>query len=351
MAEQLARAAASGLLDAAPGRPMTDADPRQAPSPDPDPDRGAGADVPEAHSPALPLRAGTAFDAALRAASVPVQTRAAPICPEAPPPIAAWSASGRFDQGLGPLRLALFDAARPVAEGCVILLARHYLYYGFGPKPPSGLGRSTRRRPSLRVIAGLVDGMPGPHFPPEPDPLICSDEDLPVALSRRCAGDVAPDRDGGRSPAAGDRGLAPGAARPDRPRVARRLQADGFGHAARNLRDLLWRAGNAAAQRAAPARPGTRPGARRPRGHCARHWAWRCATTGPTRSVPWRRPWRSSAALARTIPAGRVVAAEALLRETRHRPRHRAALARDRAGPRPRRRDRADARPPLRAEV
>jgi len=336
MAEQLARAAASGLLDAAPGRPMTDADPRQAPSPDPDPDRGAGADVPEAHSPALPLRAGTAFDAALRAASVPVQTRAAPICPEAPPPIAAWSASGRFDQGLGPLRLALFDARDRLQRDAVILLARHYLYYGFGAEAAFWLGQIDAPPPELAVIAGLVDGMPGPHFPPEPDPLICSDEDLLWRYLDDALG-TSPltETEVGRLQRV--TAALPQALRDQiAPRVARRLQADGFGHAARNLRDLLWRAGTLPrnALHRLDLELGLVPGGPEAM-RAALGVALRDDGADPVGAMAQAMAFERS--LGATIPAGRVVAAEALLRETGIGPDtaplwHEIVLARARAG-------------------
>ena len=152
MAEQLARAAASGLLDAAPGRPMTECRTRGRPRrPTPTPTAVPVPTCREAHSPALPLRAGTAFDAALRAASVPVADAGRADLPRGAAADRGMECLGSLRSRSGPAPACAVRRARPGCRGM-----RSSCWQGTtcitasGPKPPSGLGRSTRRRPSLR---------------------------------------------------------------------------------------------------------------------------------------------------------------------------------------------------------
>ncbi|MHA7887299.1 hypothetical protein [Roseicyclus sp.] len=270
MAEQLARAAASGLLDSAPLRPFTDADPAAASAPAepvaPPPD--AGLTGPGSGPAAdLPLRAETAFDAALHRtqAAEPRQPRL--TCPDTVLPIAAWSASDRFDDGLGQLRLALYDARDVLQRDAVLALARHYLRFGFGAEAADWLDRIPAPPAELQRIAALVDGRPAPVPAPmgaaQDALLICSDEDLVWHVLGGTLGSATQPglQPGGQfggqpggQPAALTEELAgrlqrATAALPDAlrdqvaPRVARRLQAEGHPNPARNLRDLLHRAG------------------------------------------------------------------------------------------------------------
>lgn len=266
MAEQLARAAASGLLDSAPLRPFTDADPGAASAPAepvaprPDagltgPGRGPAAD--------LPLRAETAFDAALHRtqAAEPRQPRL--TCPDTVLPIAEWSASDRFDDGLGQLRLALYDARDVLQRDAVLALARHYLRFGFGAEAADWLDRIPAPPAELQRIAALVDVLPVPLGASQDAPLICSDEDLVWHLLGGTLGSATRpgpqprgpfgDQPGGRTTALTEEvagrlqratAALPTALRDQvAPRVARRLQAEGHPNPARNLRDLLHRAG------------------------------------------------------------------------------------------------------------
>jgi hypothetical protein len=239
MAEQLARAAASGLLEANPGRPMSDADPRPAARPliPPAPET----ELDEAHA-GPPIRAETAIDAALNDATGTAPQGRRLTCAAAEPPIRDWSSGGGVGQGLGALRFALFDDRDRLQRDAAITLARHYLYYGFGAEAAYWLNQIDAPPLELLVIAGVVDGAPGPHFPSEADPTVCSEEGLLWRyLDRTLAQPPSADQAGRlqRATAALPLVLRDQLA----PRVARALHGDGFVHEARNLRDMLRRGG------------------------------------------------------------------------------------------------------------
>jgi hypothetical protein len=248
MAEQLARAAAAGLLDAAPGRPMADADPADLAPPPPPPVTPAPVTSPAAQVPAsLPIRAETAIDAALHHAlgAEPQQNRLA--CRGEAMLIGPPASGGGVQVGLGALRLALYDARDVLQRDAVLALAGHYLAHGFGAEAAFWLGQIDAPPPDLVALAGLVDGRPGPHFPPEPDATLCSDDEFlwryldgafaDTALTAEQAGRLQ------RATAA----LSPVLRDQLVPRVARALQADGHPDSARNLRDMLARGGRVAA--------------------------------------------------------------------------------------------------------
>ncbi len=251
MSEQLARAAASGLLEAAPGRPLTDADPvvnvavdaSAAPAP------AGAAPAPEMPPPAqeprpgIPLRAQTAFDMAQTGFPLQGPQRNNLTCTGAPLSLSDWSDTAGVDRGLGTLRLALYDDRDQLQRDAVIALARHYLFYGFGAEAAYRLAQIDDAPADLAVIAALVDGVDGARFPAEPDPMICSDEEL---LWRYLDGgldnhQMTADLSGRLQRAAAR--LPPGLRDQIAPRIARRLHADGEAHAARNLRDMLLRGG------------------------------------------------------------------------------------------------------------
>ncbi|PWK59808.1 hypothetical protein [Roseicyclus mahoneyensis] len=251
MSEQLARAAASGLLEAAPGRPLTDADPvltaaidaSAAPAPAPAetaPDMPPPAQEPR---PGVPLRAQTAFDMAQTGGALQGPQRNNLTCTGAALSMPDWSDTAGVDRGLGALRLALYDDRDQLQRDAVIALARHYLFYGFGAEAAYWLAQIDDAPAQLAVIAALVDDADGARFPAEPDPVICSDEEL---LWRYLDGgledhQMTADLAGRlqRATAALPTGLRDQIA----PRMARRLDADGEGQAARNLRDMLLRGG------------------------------------------------------------------------------------------------------------
>lgn len=250
MAEQLARAAASGLLDAAPARPLADADPVPRPAPrapvetpveasgPPGPAAGPEGDP---RRPPLPLRAETAFDAALHRGSAAEPQRPRLACTGEELRLADWAAGPGVDRGLGSLRRALFDGRDRLQRDAVLALARHYLHFGFGAEAAHWLRRIEDAPPDLLVIAALVDARDGPRFPRDPDPAICSDGEL---LWRYLDGALA------AGPGAAGRLQRAAAALPPAlrdqvvPRLARQLFEDGFEGEARNLRDLLSRAGS-----------------------------------------------------------------------------------------------------------
>lgn len=242
MAEQLARAAASGLLSAAPLRPMSDADPL------PDrPDVQIGRPPPPApmdpsvHT--LPLRAETALDAALHQAPGPQPRRNRLACTGATVPTRDWSSGAGLDQGLGLLRAAVFDDRDQVQRDAVIALAQHYLFYGFGAEAAFWLHQIEDAPAELQVIAALVDRLDGPHFPPEPDPLTCSDEELLWRYLDAAPGAPALAEDQAGRVQRATAALPPVLRDQIAPRIARALFADGHLQAARNLRDMLARGG------------------------------------------------------------------------------------------------------------
>jgi len=275
MAAQLARAAAAGLLDASLGRPLADADPvASGPSASPE-DRGApalvedadrdmalvsptaeaaterrGADAPgrdddlEEDSPAEmpPLRAETAFDTDRRPAPSPALQRPPLSCDGLTYEIRDWADGAGPAQGLGPLRLGLFDERdRLVPEGA-IALARHYLFYGFGAEAAFWLRQLDTPPEDLLIIAAMVDGADSPRFPVEADPMACSGSEL---FWRYLDGRIGPrlseaqvglvQRSHAALPVVLRDHLAP--------RLARRLQSDGHDSAARNVADAIVRGG------------------------------------------------------------------------------------------------------------
>lgn len=246
MSEQLARAAAAGLLQVGPGRPMTDADPLHdaAPRPGPapsDPPLAPGDTVP-GFPPDAPVRAETALDPGQPVSIFVQPPRDDLACRGEVWGLRDWSTGGPVQDGLGALRLALFDDRDQLQRDAVLALARHYIASGFGAEAAFWLGEIDDPPPTLGVLAALVDDRPGPHFPPEAALLACSDDELlwryldgaldPAAMTLEEAGRIQ------RATAVLPDGLRDQIA----PRIARALHADGFVDQARNLRDMLWRA-------------------------------------------------------------------------------------------------------------
>ena len=254
MAEQLARASAAGLLDAAAGRPMSDADPVPAsvvppaapppppsePDPAPQPARSTAVAPPV---PAVPVRAETAFDMALPRVVAALPPDGVGRCVGEAINLVDWAMGGSIQSGLGALRLALYDARDQLQPEAAIALARHYLAFGFGAEAAFWLNQISDPPKTLLALAALVDEVPGAQFPPEPEFLGCSDTEL---LWRYLDGalitaDLTLEEAGRlqRATVALPQALFDQIA----PRVARALHADGFANEARNLRDLLWRGG------------------------------------------------------------------------------------------------------------
>lgn len=267
MAEQLARAAASGLLEAAPGRPLSDADPlRQIPlalqevqSAPPTPNsenHDAELDIAtetresEPHDdfrsgiepPTLPVRAANAIDVATQTSVAvgPQENRL--VCTASNDDAQTWSTGTEFHQGLGALRLALYNERDELVGSAVVALAKHYLHYGFGAEAAFWLRQLEVAPQELLIIAGIVDGQNPEHFPPLDDPVLCSpeevlwrylDEALPGHHTEAMAAQLQ------RAAAS----LPPHLRDLLGPEIARKLSEDGFGHAAHNIRDMLIRGG------------------------------------------------------------------------------------------------------------
>lgn len=250
MAEQLARAAAAGLLVASTDRPMTDADPRDPTVPSPPPAAeedsfpDADADADELVLPLLPpLRAGTVLDLTMPQRIAVTAPRDPLGCMGTLLPLAEWSMGETLQDGLGPLRLNLFDERDQLIRDSVTQLARHYLAFGFGAEAEFWLSQIDAPPPVLLALARMLDDRPGPHFPPESDPASCSDDEV---LWRYLDGSLPAEAIASQDAIRLQRAFS---ALPVllfdhlAPRMLRMLHADGFANEARNLRDMLWRSG------------------------------------------------------------------------------------------------------------
>ncbi|MEM7722757.1 MAG: hypothetical protein AAF376_10310 [Pseudomonadota bacterium] len=240
MAEQLARAAASGLLQVADGRPQSDADPIR-PGPAPAVESTATPD-PAPPLPTPPILAETALDVAVRG-GIPSAVETRPLVCEAEPlDITSWSAGAGVDQGLGGLRQALYNDRDELVRSAVIVLAQHYLYYGFGAEASFWLDQLDTPPLALGVIARLVDDLDDPHTMDLPPDVACHESALIwQVLDHPDAIDLTPEQIGRlqrqvtRLPIPLRDQLAP--------QVARFLHGQGAGIAARNIRDMLARGG------------------------------------------------------------------------------------------------------------
>ncbi len=162
LAEQLARATAAGLLDIAPGQPFASADPDPAVvPPEPEPSE---ATPPDPHPPAPeatvapPLEMANAFD--LNANSVPERLipPATTSC-IAPParPVADWSDGMSFANGIGALRVGLYDDRGQLVAGQAQLLAEFYLYHGFGAEAAFWLSQAGLDTPFHAGLAQYLE--------------------------------------------------------------------------------------------------------------------------------------------------------------------------------------------------
>ncbi|MEI4471365.1 hypothetical protein [Frigidibacter sp. MR17.24] len=165
--DQLARAAAQGLIAVDPnqlaGPPSNEPPPGLDALPEALPDRGA----PEAERSA-PVEAETSVDRALGTLVSRKISPAARVClPDSTFDVAAWSDDRPFAEQLGALRAKVVsDADRP-DPGAVLDLARFYVAQGFGAEAlelmrafPPAAPRETERAAVLRQMARLVDGLP-----------------------------------------------------------------------------------------------------------------------------------------------------------------------------------------------
>ncbi|MEL6953079.1 MAG: hypothetical protein AAFN09_15255 [Pseudomonadota bacterium] len=167
LSEQLARAAAAGLLQIAPLEPFTTGDqPAETQNTDP-----------EASAPA-PVRAANAFDVVLDRDSGLNAAARALTCTDHVDDISNWSSDIGFDQELGRLRQDVIDDRGNIIDTRALELARYYIFYGFGAEAEYWL-LQMRDPPSPEVaIARFLDGIPGPNFPPIQSLAFCSAQDL-----------------------------------------------------------------------------------------------------------------------------------------------------------------------------
>lgn len=260
MAEQLARAAASGLLDVALNTPMTIGDPMNGALPSPviptdeeapiiadDEINSETAQAPPAATITtpegpLPIRAETAFDTVLQLELPIGPPRAEASCDGAPFDLAQWSEGGGLHQGLGSLRRDLYDERDVLTPDGAIALAQHYLYYGFGAEAAHWLNQLPDPPETLLRIAALLDGAEIQPFPRVETTEDCSDGEL---LWRYLAGALSNTLEAADT-AAIQRAfstLPPELRDHTGPDLARQLVAEGYAGTARNIRDILHRGG------------------------------------------------------------------------------------------------------------
>jgi len=258
MAEQLARAAASGLLDASLGQPQTFADPvasaasntvdDQATQVPEDAVQPEGQTVShEIRSPhptedELPIETHTALDPIISFDTPLSPTNESQICSSEPLDARDWTEAESFEQGLGELRLALYDDRDALTVDGAQALALHYLHYGFGAEARHLLMQVPEPPQEYLRIADLVDGSENAAFEPITSTAGCSQGEI---LWRYIAGAIAVDLNTDDL-AAIQRAYTelPVHLRDLMgPRLARALHSDRHGPAARNIRDILHRGG------------------------------------------------------------------------------------------------------------
>lgn len=262
MAEQLARAAASGLLEASLGQAQTFADPVSASPAEPSPVdvpaseevADSGEPTPERHetrtphpsADELPVRTHTALDPAI-SFETPLSPSVTPgTCHAEPFDARDWAETETFEQGLGERRIALFDERDILAEDGAEALALYYLYHGFGAEAQHWLMQMSEPSQDLLHVANLVDGAETAAFAPVTSTADCSQGEL---LWRYMAGAVDVDLNSDDI-AAIQRAFTelPTHLRDLMgPRLARALHSERHGPAARNVREILHRGGRIAA--------------------------------------------------------------------------------------------------------
>lgn len=254
MAQQLARAAAAGLLDAALDQPMTMGDPPPSHENEPEPSAEHATEAPHAPmedhpadderfpSGPLPIRAETAFDTTIQLDFPIGPPLGAAGCDGTPLDVREWASGLGFDHELGDLRQTLYDERDVLTEDGATRLAQYYLHYGFGAEARSWLSQLEDPPEDLLFVADLVDGAASAPFPVVEAPEDCSQGEL---LWRYMAGAVEPEltsadtaaiqRAFGELPS-GLRDLLG-------PRLARQLAEEGLIGTARNIRDAVERGG------------------------------------------------------------------------------------------------------------
>ncbi len=249
LAEQLARAAAAGLVEAQPEEPLSIGDPIVTVGAEETADVSAetGGDMapmPDTETlPGLALRAETAFDALRHDDGAGVTAQPPLSCtPEATLNIADWSAGLGFEQEIGRLRARLYDDRDQVQPDAAADLARYYIYHGFGHEAVFWFEQDPNPPPLEHAVARVLRGDPGPVFPAIDGDAHCGGAEL---LWRYL------DDPGHRRLAEDEEGpvLQAFAALPAGlrdilgPDLARRLQSHGAVAAAQDISDALTRGG------------------------------------------------------------------------------------------------------------
>lgn len=195
LAEQIARGAASGLLQPIEGLPLTFGDPQSSTTPTP-----ASPQLPpvieDPASPDLPIRARTILDANPPEGSVWARLGQTDHCPpERDFDLAIWAGAPEpFTTNLAAIAQRVTDARDRIVPQAASDLARLYLAYGLGAEALFWMDMAAETRPDLRALALYFEGHDGPHFTPPLDYEDCKgaallwrildDPDLPILLSQ-----------------------------------------------------------------------------------------------------------------------------------------------------------------------
>ena len=177
LAQQLARAAAAGLLETSAFEPLTAADPPAATADDDAPEESDVADG-DPEPTGLPVRAANAFDVAGNRDGGLSAIAAALSCAQPIGNMASWSDGLGFEQQLGALRQAAFDSQGDLLRGPTIDLARYYIYHGFGAEAEAWLLQLEEPPQTELSMARYLDDRPGPNFPEVETLALCSGLDI-----------------------------------------------------------------------------------------------------------------------------------------------------------------------------
>lgn len=238
LTQQLARAAAAGLLETSVQEPSVTSPPAGPEEMDEtmEPDVAEGDPLLSG----LPVRAANAFDVAANRDSGLSAIAAALSCAQPIGDMQSWSSGLGFDQELGALRQAAFGSDGALLRGPTIALARYYIYHGFGAEAVSWLSELEDPPDTELSMARYLDDRPGPNFPQVETLALCSGLDLlwrfvdapdfqELALSQRQEMRLA------------FSGLPLGLRRMIGPDFVRRLAAEGYQDDATDVREALSR--------------------------------------------------------------------------------------------------------------
>lgn len=176
LAQQLARAAAAGLLESSGSGSFgedTQIDPTQL-------EEDAPEDSLEDDPPStgLPVRAANAFDVAGSRDGGLAAMAAALSCAHPIANLDSWPAGESFDSELGTMRQAAFDNNGSLLRNPTIALARHFIFHGFGAEAEAWLIQLEDPPETELAMARYLDERPGPNFPEVETLALCSGLDL-----------------------------------------------------------------------------------------------------------------------------------------------------------------------------